>query len=88
MKIASQRKNVSSRPPISGPKVGAATITVATSPSTEAARSRPNRSRMMARATTMPADAPTACRMRAAITLSTVGMTIAITLASTVRPSP
>ena len=43
---------------------------------------------MMARATTIPADAPTACRMRAAITLSTVGMTMAITLANTVSPSP
>jgi hypothetical protein len=88
MKIACQRKKVSSSPPTSGPSVGATTITVATRPSTEAARSRLNRSRMMARATTMPAEAPIACRIRAAITLSTVGMTIAIRLATTVSPRP
>ena len=67
MKIDSQPNTVSSRPPISGPNVGATTITVATSPIIEAARSRSNRSRMMARPTTMPAEAPSACRMRATI---------------------
>ena len=88
MKIACQRKKVSRMPPTSGPSVGAATITVATRPSTEAARSRSNRSRMIARATTMPAEAPIACRMRATMMLSTVGMTIAIRLANTVSARP
>ena len=36
-----------------------------TQPIIEAARLRSNRSRMMARPTTMPAEAPNACRMRA-----------------------
>ena len=54
------------------PTIGATTITVATRPIIDAARSRSNRSRMMARPTTMPVEAPSACSMRAAIRLPTV----------------
>src|SRR6185369_3476335 len=57
MKIAGQPKPVSSSPPISGPKVGTTTMTVATRPSIDAARFLSNRSRMMARLTTMAAEA-------------------------------
>jgi hypothetical protein len=88
MKIDSQPKAVSSRPPISGPSVGTTTITVATRPSIEAARLRSNKSRMMARPITMPAEAPSACRMRAKIRPQTLEATIAKRLAAAVSANP
>jgi hypothetical protein len=67
MKIACQPKLVTSTPPRAGATIGATTIAVVMRPSIAAERSRSNRSRMIARPITMPADAPTACSMRAAI---------------------
>lgn len=87
-KIASQPKPVSSRPPMSGPSVGTTTMTVATSPNIAAARFLSNRSRMMARLTTIPAEAPSACSTRAAIRLPIVPTTIARTLATVVSAKP
>ncbi len=84
MKIASQPKPVSSRPPVSGASVGTTTMTVATRPSIEAARLLSKRSRMMARLTTRPAEAPTACSTRARIRLCTVEISTALMLASAV----
>ena len=73
---------------MSGAKLGTITITVATRPSTEAARSRSNRSRMMARPTTIPVEAPIAWRMRATIRLSTVARTTARRLTAAVKAMP
>ena len=87
-KIDSQPKLTSSNPPIKGPSVGTTTMTVATSPSIAAARFRSNRSRMMARLTTMPAEAPNACSTRATIRLPTVPTDIASTLAAAVSARP
>ncbi len=75
-------------PPISGPSVGTTTITVATSPIIAAARLRSNKSRMMARPMTMPVEAPTACRMRATISVLTFDIANASRLAKTVSAKP
>ncbi len=88
VKIASQPKPVSSTPPIRGPSVGTTTITVETRPSMEAARSRSNRSRTMARLKTTPAEAPSACSTRAAIRAPTVPTAIASRLAAAESARP
>ena len=75
-------------PPISGATMGATTMTVATSPIIEAARSRANRSRMIARPMTTPVEAPSACRMRNAISPVMVDAAIEATLDTTVSARP
>ena len=69
-KVVCQPNSASSSPPMVGAMAGATAIAMVIRAMAPAARSRSNTSRTMARPRTMPAQPPTACRMRPTINAS------------------